>query len=122
MSSLLASKITNALSDSVTSSSSAQYETISFRPPEKIAALITAINEIFEQPVINLFTDEISQKLCNILLSSKDNESLILDLLDEGPDKGSALWLLINKSAINEIFDPVDIRRIDKNDNVSDPK
>lgn len=103
MSSLLASKITNALSDSVTSSSSAQYETISFRPPEFMAALITAISELFDQPVINLFADEISKNLYEFLLTSKDNESLILDLLEEEPDKGSALWLLIQKSAIKDV-------------------
>ena len=103
MNSLLASKITNALNSSVTSSSTAEYETISFRPPERIGALITTINEIFGQPVLNMFTDEISQKLCDILLYSKDNESMILDLLDEEPDRGSALWLLIKKSAVREV-------------------
>ena len=96
----LANKISSVLNESITGSDSASYETISLRPAGDVAALITAINEVLHQPVLTLFTDEISQKLCELLLQSRENEALILNLLDEPPEQGSALAELLKKGAV----------------------
>lgn len=96
----LATKIANTLSESITGADSAAYETITLRPAGEVAALITAINEVLHQPVLTLFTDEMSQKLCELLRGSVENEPLILDLLQEFPEQGSALASLLKNNAI----------------------
>lgn len=96
----LANKIASVLTDSVTGSESDSYETISLRPSGDVAALVTAFNEVLHQPVLTLFTDEISRKLCELLLQSKENEALIIDLLDQPPEQGSALAELLKQEAV----------------------
>ena len=88
----LASKITSALSESTSDCGSVAIETISFRPSAKLAAMITTLNEVLDQTVSTLFLDAISERLYALLLESKDNESLILDLLDDVVEDTRTLW------------------------------
>lgn len=96
----IANKVASVLDEGAGGADSASYETISLRPAADVAALITAINEVLHQPVLTLFTDDISQKLLELLLQSRDNEALILDLLDQPPEQGSALSELLKKGAV----------------------
>ncbi len=108
-----ANKITSALSESVSDFGSVAIETISFRPSAKVAAMITALNEVLGQTVSTLFLDAISERFYELLLESKDNESLILDLLDDVVEDtrnfslsvktsahGSVLALLVSRGAV----------------------
>lgn len=97
----LANKIASALSDSVSEMDSAVYETITLRPAEDVSAMITAINEVLrqQQPVLTMFVDEISEKLCELLLDSKGNQSLVQEVFNEPLQSGSALSLLMTRGA-----------------------
>lgn len=101
----LASKITLSLNDSLSDSDSGAFEMITLRPKEDVAAMISALNELLRQPVSTLFVDEISEKLCDLLLESKDNQELLQKLLDEPLQPGSALSLLERKGAIQDVAD-----------------
>lgn len=107
----LSTKIASALSDS--DSGAAALETISFRPSAEVAAMIAALHEVLDLTVSTMFLDAISERLCELLLESKDNESLILDLLDDVVEdnhglslsvktsaQGSALALLVSRGAV----------------------
>jgi hypothetical protein len=109
----LANKITSALSESVSDCGSVAIETISFRPSAEVAAMIAALNEVLGLTVSTMFLDAISERLCELLLESKDNESLILDLMDDVVEdnhglslsvktsaQGSALALLVSRGAV----------------------
>lgn len=106
----LANKITLSLNESLSESDSDIFETITLRPNEDVSAMIGALNELLRQPVSTLFVDEISERLCELLLESKDNQSLLLDLLNEPPQSGSALALLMRKEGIREVYDQVTLR------------
>jgi hypothetical protein len=96
----LASKIRLSLNDSPSETDSDTFETISLRPNEDVAAMISALNELLRLPVSTLFADEISKKICELLLESKDNLSIVQEFLDEPLQPGSALSLLQGKGAI----------------------
>lgn len=109
----LASRISGALSESATDSGAADIEIVSFRPSAKVAAMISALNEVLGQPVSTLFLDAISERLYQLLLESKENESLILGLMDDVVEdrpglslsvkaaaQGSALALLASRGAV----------------------
>lgn len=106
----LASKIAVALNESISESESSQFETITLRPNEDVSAMIGALNELLRQPVSTLFVDEMSERLCELLLESKGNQSLILGLLEEPPQSGSALALLMRREAIREVHDHVPLQ------------
>ena len=101
----LASKITLSLNDSLTETDSVAFEMITLRPKEDVAAMISALNELLRYPVSTMFVDEISDKLCDLLLESKENQSLLLEFLDEPVQPGSALSLLEREGAIQEVAD-----------------
>jgi hypothetical protein len=106
----LAKKITLSLNESLSESDSDIFETITLRPNEDVSAMIGALNELLRQPVSTLFADEISEQLCEVILESKDNQSLLIDFLGEPPQSGSALALLMRKGAIREVYDPVPLQ------------
>lgn len=108
----LASKFTLSLNDSLCDSDSAPFEMITLRPNEDVAAMISALNELLRHPVSTLFVDEISEKLCDLLLESKDNQSLVQELLDGPIQPGSAVFLLASRGAINEVADNVSLTSI----------
>lgn len=109
----LSTKIASALSDSV-SDPAVALEIISFRPAEKkVAAMITTLYEVLDLSVSTMFLDAISERLYALLLESKENEPLILGLLDEVVEdtrnlsltvktsaQGSALALLVSRGAV----------------------
>ena len=101
----LASKIKLSLNDSLSEADSDAFETITLRPNEDVGAMISALNELLRLPVSTLFVDEISKKLCDLLLESKDNQSIIQEFLDEPLQAGSALSLLERKGAIEDEAD-----------------
>lgn len=101
----LASKIKLSLNDSLSETDSDAFETITLRPNEDVGAMISALNELLRLPVSTLFVDEISKKLCDLLLESKDNQSIIQEFLDEPLQAGSALSLLEKKGAIKDESD-----------------
>lgn len=103
----LASKITLSLNDSLSDSDSVAFDLITLRPKEDVAAMISALNELLHLPVSTLFVDEISEKLCDLLLESKDNQSLVQEFLDAPLQSGSALALLGNKGAIQDVADGI---------------
>jgi hypothetical protein len=105
----LASKITLSLNDSLSDADSDAFEMITLRPKEDVAAMISALNELLRQPISTLFVDEISEKLCELLLESTDNESLIQEFLDEPLQPGSALSLLEREGAIQDVADAIAI-------------
>lgn len=105
----LANKITLSLNESLSESDPNVFETITLRPNEDVSAMIAALNELLRQPVSTLFVDEISERLCELILESKDNQTLLQDLMDEPPQHGSAMALLVRSGAINEVHDPVHI-------------
>src|SRR4051812_34148325 len=109
----LASKISNALSESVCDSGDVALETISLRPNTNVAAMVSVLNERLGLTVSTLFLDAISERLYELLLESKKNESLILGLLEEvvkvgtnhslsvtAAAQGSALALLVDRGAL----------------------
>lgn len=100
----LANKITNSLNDSLSNTESDAFETITLRPNGDVSAMIVALNQLLHMPVSTLFVDEISEKLCELLLDSKDNQSIIEKLIDSPPQSGSALALLTRRGAIQEWF------------------
>ena len=102
----LASKITLSLNESLSEDPNV-FDTITLRPNEDVSAMIAALNELLRQPVSTLFVDEISERLCELILESKDNQSLIQGLIDEPPQHGSAMGLLATSGAIREVHDPV---------------
>ena len=77
----LASKITFSLNDSLSESDSGDFETITLRPDEDVAAMISALNELLRLTIATLFVDEISEKLCELLIESKNNQSLVQEFL-----------------------------------------
>jgi hypothetical protein len=66
--------------------------------------MIVALNQLYRLPVATLFLDDIAEKLCELLLDSKNNQSIIEELLDAPAQSGSALGLLIKHGAIREWF------------------
>lgn len=103
----LATKITLSLNESLSESDPDDFETITLRPNEDVSAMISALNELLRQPVSTLFVDEISERLCELILESKDNRSLLEGLIDAPPQQGSAMALLARCGAIREAHDPV---------------
>jgi len=101
----LASKITLSLNDSLSDSDSVAFEMITLRPTEDVAAMISGLNELLRQPVSSLFVDEISEKLCDLILESTDNQSLVQEFFDEPLQLGSALSLLRSRGAIQDVAD-----------------
>ncbi|QDA57013.1 hypothetical protein [Thermomonas aquatica] len=101
----LASKIKLSLNDSLSEADSDAFETITLRPNEDVGAMISALNELLRLPVSTLFVDEVSKKLCDLLLESKDNQSIIEEFLDEPLQAGSVLSLLEKKGAIKDESD-----------------
>jgi transcriptional regulator CtsR len=111
----LANKISSALSESASDSGAVAIEIISLRPSENVAAMITTLNEVIGQPVSTMFLDAISERLYELLVESKNNETLILGLLEDvvvesdwlsplsvkPSAQGSALALLVKRSAVN---------------------
>ena len=98
----LASKIKFSLIDSLSESESGDFETITLRPNEDVAAMISALNELLRVTVTTLFVDEISEKLCELLIESKDNQSLVQEFLGQPLQPGSALSLLERKGAFHD--------------------
>ena len=98
----LARKIDLSLNDSLSESDSADFETITLRPSEDVAAMIGALNELLRFTVSTLFVDEISEKLCELLFESKNNQSLIQEFLGQPLQYGSALSLLERKGAFHD--------------------
>lgn len=96
----LARKIKVSLDDTLLELDSDIFETITLRPNEDVAAMISALNELLRLPVSTLFADEISEKLSELLIESKDNQSIVQELLDEPIQSGSALSLLASKGAV----------------------
>ena len=103
MNKTLARKIKLSLNDSLSESDSGEFETITLRPDEDVAAMISALNELLRFTVSTMFVDEISEKLCELLVESKDNQSLVQEFLDEPIQPGSALSLLERKGAIQNV-------------------
>jgi len=99
----LASKIKLSLNDSLSESDSGDFETITLRPNEDVAAMISALNELIRLTVSTLFVDEISEKLCELLIESKDNQSLVQEFLGQPLQPGSAVSLLERKGAIQSV-------------------
>ena len=99
----LASKIKLSLSDSLSESESGDFETITLRPNEDVAAMISALNELLRLTVSTLFVDEISEKLCELIIESKDNQSIVQELIRQTLQPGSALSLLERKGAIQNV-------------------
>ena len=102
----LANKISLSLTESLSEDPNV-FDTITLRPSEDVAAMISALNELLRQPVSTLFVDEISERLCELILESKGNQSLLQDVIDEPPQHGSALALLETSGAIRAVYDPV---------------
>ena len=98
----LATKIALTLHESLSDSDSNIFETITLRPSEDVSAMIGTLTELLRQPVSTMFADGISEWLCEALLASRENHSFLIDLLDEPPQPGSALALLLRKEAIRE--------------------
>ena len=101
----LARKIKLSLNDSLFESDLDVFETITLRPNEDVAAMISALNELLRFTVSTLFVDEISEKLCELLIESKDNQSIVQKFLDQPLQPGSALSLLESKGAIQDVAD-----------------
>ena len=99
----LAGKIKLSLNDNLSESDSSDFVTITLRPNEDVAAMLSALNELLYFTVSTLFADEISEKLCELLIESKDNQSIIQELLGQPPQSGSALSLLQEKGAIQKV-------------------
>ena len=101
----LASKIKISLNDSLSESDSGDFETITLRPNEDVAAMISALNELLRLTISTLFVDEISERLCELLIESKDNKSIVQELLGQPLQPGSALSLLERMGAIHYVDD-----------------
>ena len=101
----LARKINLSLNDSLSESDSGDFETITLRPNEDVAAMISALNELLRFTVTTMFVDEISEKLCELLLESKDNQSIVKELIGQPLQSGSALSLLEREGAIQDVVD-----------------
>lgn len=96
----IANKIKLALSDTLSGADPGDFETITLRPSEDVGAMISALNQLLGLPVSTLFADEISEKLCQLLAESKENQSIVEDMLDEPIQAGSALSLLVSTGAV----------------------
>lgn len=94
------SELYASLSASSVESNSIDFETLSLRIPHRIAAMVQSLNIGFQQPVLTLFTNQISQHLAESLLGSLDNEPLILEEAENEIQPDSALDLLFNSGAI----------------------
>ena len=110
----LASKIKFSLIDSLSESESGDFETITLRPDEDVAAMISALNELLRFTVSTMFVDEISERLCELLIESKDNQSLVQEFLGQPIQSGSALSLLERKGAIKDIANAVVINSVEE--------
>ena len=86
----LASKIKFSLIDSLSESESGDFETITLRPDEDVAAMFSALNELLRFTVSTMFVDEISEKLFELLIESKDNQSLLEEFIGQPLESGSA--------------------------------
>lgn len=62
--------------------------------------MVQALNLAFQQPVLTLFTQGISQQLAESLLGSIDNEPLIVEEAGNGVQSDSAIDLLLGAGAI----------------------
>ncbi len=105
----LARKITLSLNENLSETSSDSFETITLRPEKDVAAMIGALNKLLHTPVSSIFVDEISEKLCTLLLESKANQSIVEKFLDEPIQPGSAMALLMSKGAIYDELDDNDL-------------
>ncbi len=101
-------KITLSLNDSLSETNSDGFETITLRPKEDVAAMISALNKLLNIPVSNIFADAISEKLSTLLLESKANQSIVENFLDVPIQPGSAMALLMSKGAIHVELDEKD--------------
>lgn len=107
MKNLLANKISLSIDERLTDSDGDSFESITFRPDQDVGAMIHALNVLFLQPVSTLFVDEISHQLAGLILESKDNDELIQEFLDETPQPGSAMAILLKEGAIRRPTKPV---------------
>lgn len=107
MKNLLADKISLSIDERLADSDGDSFESITFRPDQNIGAMIHALNVLLLQPVSTLFVDEISHTLARLILESKDNNELIQEFLDETPQPGSAMEILLKKMAIWLYREPV---------------
>ena len=89
-----------SISVSSVDSNSSDFETLSLRIPHRTAATVRALNIGFQQPLLTLFTDRISEHLAESLLGSVENDLIILEETENDIQPESALHLLFNSGAI----------------------
>lgn len=99
-----------SLSASSVESNSSDFETLSLRISHRTNAMVQALNIGFQQPVLTLFTNRISQGLAESLLGSVANEPLIVEEVENGIQSDSALDLLLDIGAIK--YDDERLRRV----------
>lgn len=104
------SELYASLSASNVESNNNDFETLSLRISHRTAAMVQALNIAFQQPVLTLFTNGISEQLAESLLGSVDNELLIIEEVENGLQPDSAVDLLAVAGAIkydNELLERI---------------
>lgn len=94
------SELYASLSASHVESNNNDFETLSLRISHRTAAMVQALNIAFQQPILTLFTNGISEQLAESLLRSVDNELLIIEEVENGLQPNSAVDLLVGEGAI----------------------
>ena len=77
----------------------ANYVTFSYRPSEKVAAMIEVMNLVIDKPINSLFTNQISENLVTWLLSDSDNIKY-LDTFINSDEYSGFMKILIDKGVI----------------------
>ena len=101
-----------SLTASNVESNSTGFDVLSLRISHRSHAMVQAFTLAFQKPVLTLFTDGISEHLARSLLESVENESLIVEEVENGIQPESALDLLWIDRAIR--YDSEALRAIRK--------
>lgn len=87
------------------------YVTFSYRPSEKVAAMIEVMNLVIDKPVNSLFTNQISENLVTWLLSDSDNIEYLDTFInsdefktDEFESYSGFMKILIDKGVIKKDY------------------
>lgn len=97
-------KLTDVINQRLAESSTDHYATISYRPSNKINAMIDVMCKIYGTNKTNFFHSKISELLTEILLSSKETIPLIEKTIEAHKNvdlSSSAIGILLEKNIID---------------------
>lgn len=97
--------LTERLQEAIKANNNEHYTTISVRESVELAAMVDAMSVATQQPVVNMFTTDLSRYLASYLLEDRKNMDLIKQVItDEYEKDDSKMSDSIKGSCLDELI------------------